>query len=50
VAVAVGISKRRFQINLEPVPVLTTDEVGLNADFKTIAFAILALAAVEYSW
>lgn len=35
--------KHRLQINLEPVPVLTTDEVGLNADFKeAIAFAILA--------
>jgi len=42
VAVAVGILKRRFQIYLEPVPVLTTDEVGLNADLKAIAFAILA--------
>lgn len=35
--------KRRLQLALEPVPVLTTDEVGLNADFKeAIAFAILA--------
>ncbi len=34
---------RRLQLQLEPVPVLTTDEVGLNADFKeAIAFAILA--------
>ncbi len=35
--------KRRLQIHLEPVPVLTTDEVGLSADFKeAIAFAVLA--------
>jgi anhydro-N-acetylmuramic acid kinase len=35
--------KDRLQQLLAPVPVLTTDEVGLNADFKeAIAFAILA--------
>lgn len=35
--------KQRLQVHLEPVPVLTTDEAGLNADFKeAIAFAILA--------
>ena len=35
--------KHRLQILLESVPVLTTDEVGLSADFKeAIAFAILA--------
>jgi anhydro-N-acetylmuramic acid kinase len=35
--------KRRLQEHLEPVPVLTTDEVGLSADFKeAIAFAVLA--------
>jgi anhydro-N-acetylmuramic acid kinase len=35
--------KRRLQTYLEPVPVLTTDEVGLSADFKeAIAFAVLA--------
>ncbi len=35
--------KRRLQVYLEPVPVLTTDEVGLSADFKeAIAFAVLA--------
>ncbi len=35
--------KHRLQILLEQVPVLTTDEVGLSADFKeAIAFAILA--------
>ncbi len=35
--------KRRLQTQLEPVPVLTTDEVGLSADFKeAIAFAVLA--------
>jgi anhydro-N-acetylmuramic acid kinase len=35
--------KQRLQINLDPIPVLTTDEVGLNADFKeAIAFAVLA--------
>jgi anhydro-N-acetylmuramic acid kinase len=35
--------KRRLQVHLEPVPVLTTDEAGLNADFKeAIAFAVLA--------
>lgn len=35
--------KRRLQMLLASVPVLTTDEVGLNADFKeAIAFAVLA--------
>jgi len=35
--------KCRLQVHLEPVPVLTTDEAGLNADFKeAIAFAVLA--------
>ena len=35
--------KRRLEAQLELVPVLTTDEVGLNADFKeAIAFAVLA--------
>jgi anhydro-N-acetylmuramic acid kinase len=35
--------KRRLQTHLQPVPVLTTDEVGLSADFKeAIAFAVLA--------
>ncbi len=35
--------KRRLQNHLQPVPVLTTDEVGLSADFKeAIAFAVLA--------
>lgn len=35
--------KHRLQQLLAPVPVLTTDEVGLNADFKeAIAFAVLA--------
>lgn len=35
--------KHRLQKQLSPVSVLTTDEVGLNADFKeAIAFAILA--------
>ncbi|NMG19104.1 anhydro-N-acetylmuramic acid kinase [Brasilonema bromeliae] len=35
--------KRRLQVLLEPVPVVTTDEVGLSADFKeAIAFAVLA--------
>ena len=35
--------KRRLQAQLESVPVLTTDEVGLSADFKeAIAFAVLA--------
>ncbi len=35
--------KRRLQSWLESVPVLTTDEVGLSADFKeAIAFAVLA--------
>jgi anhydro-N-acetylmuramic acid kinase len=35
--------KRRLQMHMAAVPVLTTDEVGLSADFKeAIAFAILA--------
>ena len=35
--------KSRLQQLLAPVPVLTTDEVGLSADFKeAIAFAVLA--------
>lgn len=35
--------KKRLQILLTPVPVLTTDEVGLSGDFKeAIAFAVLA--------
>ncbi|NET56996.1 MAG: anhydro-N-acetylmuramic acid kinase [Symploca sp. SIO2E6] len=35
--------KQRLQTLLTPVPVLTTDEAGLNGDFKeAIAFAVLA--------
>ncbi|MEX0267784.1 anhydro-N-acetylmuramic acid kinase [Leptolyngbyaceae cyanobacterium UHCC 1019] len=35
--------KQRIQTRLNPIPVLTTDEVGVNADFKeAIAFAVLA--------
>ncbi|MFN6540579.1 MAG: anhydro-N-acetylmuramic acid kinase [Nostoc sp. EkiNYC01] len=35
--------KQRLQLLLAATPVLTTDEVGLNADFKeAIAFAVLA--------
>ncbi|MBW4594536.1 MAG: anhydro-N-acetylmuramic acid kinase [Brasilonema angustatum HA4187-MV1] len=35
--------KDRLQVLLESVPVVTTDEVGLSADFKeAIAFAVLA--------
>lgn len=35
--------KQRLQQRLAPIAVLTTDEVGLNADFKeAIAFAVLA--------
>lgn len=35
--------KERLQAQLQPAVVLTTDEVGLNADFKeAIAFAVLA--------
>lgn len=35
--------KQRLQRTLEPVPVLTTDEAGVSADFKeAIAFAVLA--------
>ncbi len=34
---------QRLQHHLQPTPVLTTDEIGLNADFKeAIAFAVLA--------
>ncbi len=35
--------KQRLQVLLDEIPVTTTDEVGLNADFKeAIAFAVLA--------
>ncbi len=35
--------RHRLQVYLEPVTVLTTDDVGLNAEFKeAIAFAVLA--------
>lgn len=35
--------KARLQMRLGSIPVMTTDEVGLNADFKeAIAFAVLA--------
>ena len=35
--------KQRLQARLNPIPVLTTDDVGVNADFKeAIAFAVLA--------
>ncbi len=35
--------QQRLQLLLQSIPVLTTDEVGLNADFKeAIAFAVLA--------
>jgi anhydro-N-acetylmuramic acid kinase len=35
--------KQRLQAQLDPIPVLTTDAVGLSADFKeAIAFAVLA--------
>ena len=35
--------RQRLQAQLDPIPVLTTDEVGLSADFKeAIAFAVLA--------
>ncbi|MGI8500509.1 MAG: anhydro-N-acetylmuramic acid kinase [Hassallia sp.] len=35
--------KHRLQVLLQSIPVLTTDEVGLSADFKeAIAFAVLA--------
>ena len=35
--------KQRLQQRLESIPVLTTDDVGLNAEFKeAIAFAVLA--------
>jgi len=35
--------RQRLQTHLDPIPVLTTDEVGLSANFKeAIAFAVLA--------
>jgi anhydro-N-acetylmuramic acid kinase len=35
--------KQRIQTRLNSIPILTTDEVGVNADFKeAIAFAVLA--------
>jgi anhydro-N-acetylmuramic acid kinase len=35
--------KERLQVQLQPIPVLALDEVGLSADFKeAIAFAVLA--------
>lgn len=35
--------RQRLQVHLDPIPVLTTDEVGINSDFKeAIAFAVLA--------
>ena len=35
--------KERLQINLNSIPVYSTDEMGLNADFKeAVAFAVLA--------
>ncbi len=35
--------KQQLQTRLNPIPVLTTDDVGMNADFKeAIAFAVLA--------
>ncbi|MCU0569053.1 MAG: anhydro-N-acetylmuramic acid kinase [Oculatellaceae cyanobacterium Prado106] len=35
--------KERLQVNLDPVTVYTTDDMGLSADFKeAIAFAVLA--------
>jgi anhydro-N-acetylmuramic acid kinase len=38
-----GYLKQRLQLLLASIPVLTTDEVGLSADFKeAIAFAVLA--------
>jgi anhydro-N-acetylmuramic acid kinase len=38
-----GYLKQRLQLLLTSIPVLTTDEVGLSADFKeAIAFAVLA--------
>lgn len=38
-----GYLKHRLQVLLEPALVLTTDDLGMNADFKeAIAFAVLA--------
>jgi anhydro-N-acetylmuramic acid kinase len=38
-----GYLKKRIQVNLSTTEVYTTDEMGLNADFKeAIAFAVLA--------
>ncbi len=35
--------KQRLQVYMDTIPVLTTDEVGVNADYKeAIAFAVLA--------
>ncbi|HHP7244899.1 MAG TPA: anhydro-N-acetylmuramic acid kinase, partial [Elainellaceae cyanobacterium] len=35
--------RQRLQVHLDPIPVLTTDEMGINSDFKeAIAFAVLA--------
>jgi anhydro-N-acetylmuramic acid kinase len=35
--------KERLQVQLQPIPVLALDEVGLSADFmEAIAFAVLA--------
>ncbi|MBM0740650.1 anhydro-N-acetylmuramic acid kinase [Phormidium sp. CLA17] len=35
--------KRRIQARIDPIPVLTTDDMGVDADFKeAIAFAVLA--------
>jgi anhydro-N-acetylmuramic acid kinase len=35
--------KQRIRVNLSEIPILTTDEAGVNADFKeAIAFAVLA--------
>ncbi|MGJ3250919.1 MAG: anhydro-N-acetylmuramic acid kinase [Elainellaceae cyanobacterium] len=35
--------RQRLQVHLDPIPVLTTDAIGVNSDFKeAIAFAVLA--------